>query len=493
MPVDLPPGNFYLEWRQRSGSNFVLSDAHALPPEILLQAVWHHQRLQRESLKTVDGRAVRVLHPGFISVAGGPDFRGAILQFDQDPPVSGDIEVDVHAHNWHAHHHDQNPTFQNVMLHVVWAVPEDSARALPAPPGRNAHPPVLVIGHKLDAPLVELNQWLELTPPQNLPQGLMGLCAAPLKELEQTNLNRLLRAAARVRFEQKATAIRARAQAVGWEQALWENLFRALGYKQNVWPMQNLAESRLVWMRCASSAFTLQARLLGIGCLLPLELARPRGRADGYARRAWDAWWREADEYRPFTLPRDLWKFNGLRPANQPQRRLALAAHWLASSRLIAEVENWCAAKIADAVLCRSLHKILTVESDEFWSWHWTLHSARLARPQPLLGEARVTDLAINVILPWLWVRAVAGGNRGIQAEMERRFFAWPCAADNSVLRFARQRLLGTTNPRVLPDAASQQGLMQITRDFCDHADALCSGCQFPELVKKVMPANKVV
>ena len=101
-----------------------------------------------------------------------------------------------------------------------------------------------------------------------------------------------------------------------------------------------------------------------------------------------------------------------------------------------------------------------------------------------------MTDLAINVILPWLWVRAVAGGNRQIQAEMERRYFAWPCAADNSVLKFARQRLLGTPHPRVLPDAASQQGLMQITRDFCDHADALCGGCPFPELVGKESPTD---
>jgi hypothetical protein len=490
--VDLSEGNFYLEWRQRTGSNFILRDAQSMPPEVLLQAVWHHQRLQRDSLKTMDGRAVRVLHPGFLSVTGGPDFRGAIIQFDQDPPVSGDIEVDLHAHNWRAHHHDLTPTFKNVILHVVWAASDDSGHEIQVSPAGNAHPPVLVINHKLDAPLMELNQWLELTPPKVLPQNLLGLCSVPLKELDQTNLNKLLRSAARVRFEQKAAAIRARAQAVGWEQALWENLFRALGYKQNIWPMQNLAESRPTWMRGASSAFAIQTRLLGIGCLLPVELARPRGRADGYVRRAWDAWWREADEFRPFTLPRDLWKFNGLRPANQPQRRLALAAHWLASSRLIADVENWCVAKVADTALCRSLHEILMVESDEFWSWHWTLHSARMPRPQPLLGEARVTDLAINVILPWLWVRAVAGGNRQIQTEMERRFFAWPCAADNSVLKFARQRLLGTTNPRVLADAASQQGLMQITRDFCDYSDALCTGCQFPKLVKKVSVTNKV-
>ena len=55
----------------------------------------------------------------------------------------------------------------------------------------------------------------------------------------------LLDAAARVRFQTKAAQFRARARHAGWEQALWEGLFRALGYKHNVWPMQNLAESQL--------------------------------------------------------------------------------------------------------------------------------------------------------------------------------------------------------------------------------------------------------
>ena len=82
-----------------------------------------------------------------------------------------------------------------------------------------------------------------------------------------------------------------------------------------------------------------------------------------------------------------------------------------------------------------------------------------MKKPQPLLGEARVTDLAVNVILPWLWIRAQEGGNEKFRREMERRFFAWPAAEDNSVLKLARQRLLGTSNARVLKTAAAAAGL----------------------------------
>jgi hypothetical protein len=35
-------------------------------------------------------------------------------------------------------------------------------------------------------------------------------------------------------------------------------------------------------------------------------------------------------------------------------------------------------------------------------------------------------------------------------------------------------------------EVAAQQGLLQILRDFCDHSNALCEHCQFPELVARL-------
>jgi hypothetical protein len=246
--------------------------------------------------------------------------------------------------------------------------------------------------------------------------------------------------------------------------------------------MQNLAEWRSRWLRGADPAFALQARLLGLSGLLPVELPRTTAGGDGYLRRVWDCWWRERDEFADCTLPRAVWKFHGLRPANHPQRRLALAAHWLADKNLISKIENWCATDLADNALLCSLLEILQVERDEFWSWHWTFRSSRLKKPLPLPGVARVTDLAMNVLLPWLWVRAAEGKNAKLQCEIERHYFAWPMAEDNSVLKLARQRLLGTSSRRALRSAAEQQGLMQIVRDFCEHSNAVCENCRLPAL-----------
>jgi hypothetical protein len=472
--------NFYADWRKNGRVADGLHETGGVPPEKLLQAIWLHQRLRRDRLQTGDGRRVRVFHPGFASAGGGPDFRGSVLQIGDAPAVTGDVEIDLVCGGWRAHGHDRNPDFKNVILHVVWTAGEGTGAAL----SRNSPAAILPLKDYLDASLAELSLVLESE--SGLPENLQGKCSSPLRELDSGQLGKILHAAALVRLENKAKAMLSRARAAGWEQVLWEQLFRALGYKNNAWPMQHLAETRNRWSAAAASAFDFQARLLGISGLLPDELTRSQKSSDTYLRRVWDAWWRERDGYGDCILPRAAWKFHGLRPANHPQRRLALAAHWLAAGKLAAKIEAWCATPLDDKNPVAPLHKIFQVERDDYWSWHWTFKSARQARPQPLLGEARVTDMAVNVILPWLWIRSKAGGNEKIQREVERRFLVWPAAEDNSILKLARQRLLGTTNPRGLKGAAQQQGLMQIVRDFCEHSNAICTDCRFPELVQSL-------
>ncbi|MBU6410053.1 MAG: DUF2851 family protein [Verrucomicrobia bacterium] len=445
------------------------------PAERLLQAIWRHQRLRRDRLQTADGRVVRVFHPGFSSAEGGPDFRAAVLQIGADPPQSGDVEIDLQTSGWRAHGHDRNSRFKNVLLQVVW----DHA-ASSAPPA-DGLPPVLALKNFLDSSLEQLSRSLEEDPPSVLPEPWRGKCRAPLAQLDLPRREQLLGAAAWVRFENKAALFRIRAKDAGWEQALWEGLFRALGYKHNAWPMQALAEIKPRWSPPAGSAFVFQARLLGLSGLLPAELPSSKTGGQPHLRRLWDFWWRERDQFATLSLPRPAWKLYGLRPANHPQRRLALASHWLADRDFVSKIEAWADPRFAEN-LSHSLHTLLQPAADDFWSWHWTFRSARLPAPQPLLGAARVTDLAVNVILPWLWIRAVEGKNEPLQREIERRYKSWSAAEDNAILKLARQRLLGLSNPRATKTAAAQQGLMQIVRDFCSHSNALCENCLFPEL-----------
>lgn len=467
-----PSAQLYSMWRAQRPGALPLREAGP-PPERLLQAVWQHQRVVRDRLALLDGRPVRVLHPGFPNREAGPDFRDALVQFGGGSPLRGDVEIDLASGGWRAHRHDVNPAFRNVVLHVVW----DGAGA--------GGLPTLALNARLDAPLAELAEWFGGEGPGR-DGALAGQCCGPLHELPRPRLEAILTQAALVRLQLKAAQFAARARQGGWAQALWEGLFAALGYKHNVWPMRRLAELAGP-VRDPLSAELWQARLSGWSGLLPAELPRGRGADGDYLRRLWDAWWREREQFGEVILPRIAWRMSGLRPANQPLRRLALAAHWLAAGDLPARLERWFTREASVETLPGTLRALLQPPADEFWSWHWTLNSPRLKKAQPLLGEARLTDLAVNVVLPWLWARAAAGRNAPLRAVAEARLLAWPAGEDNATLRLARERLFAGAPPRGLfLRAAAQQGLLQIVRDFCAHSNALCESCRFPELVRRV-------
>ena len=252
-------GTIYSQWRAQSVAAQVCETVGDTPSERLMQSIWQHQRLRREALQTTDGRAVRVLHPGFWNHEAGPDFQRAVIQVGDDFPASGDVEVDPIAADWRAHGHHANPAFEGVILHVIWNGPAKTAL------------PTLRLQPHTDAPLAALADWQAAEP--WLPIQFAGKCRAPLAELSTETQDALLSEAAAVRSQNKADDLARHARRHGWESALWHGLFRALGYKHNTWTMQNLAE-RLTTMRAPvpADATAWQARRLGVAGVLADEL-----------------------------------------------------------------------------------------------------------------------------------------------------------------------------------------------------------------------------
>lgn len=458
----------YSRWLEQHRSVPTLHEGQ-VPPERWLQHLWRHQRLVRDQLRTEAGGALHVLHPGFWNRGAGPDFKGAILQFDDGPPVTGDVEIDIAGSGWVGHRHAGNPAYGRVILRVLWDGGET---------GAGFGIPLLAMRRWLDAPLEELVPWLLGEAPGLIPANVRGGCAAPLRRLTDAGLTSLLEEAARHRLVRKAMELGARARHVGWDQALWEGLLGGLGYRHNCWPLRRIAE--LVPMRDGpemESVESAQARLLGLGGFLPVESGSALA---PYVRRLWDHWWRDRARFGACVLPGECWRLGGLRPANHPQRRLALAGHWLCSAGLSGRVLG----AILDPGERPPAERLLTVLDpglDGFWREHWTLGRAGRG-VGPLLGSARLTDLAINVILPWLWMRASVGLDAGVRGLVEQRYREWPAGEDNAVLRMARLRLLGGERRRLPARAVCQQGFLQISDDFCSATDSLCAGCGFPAL-----------
>ena len=86
--------------------------------EQLLHYVWKHKLFPLAPLTTTDGRPLEVIHPGLHNHDAGPDFFNAKVKISGELWV-GNVEIHCKASDWFRHHHDSDPAYDNVVLHVV--------------------------------------------------------------------------------------------------------------------------------------------------------------------------------------------------------------------------------------------------------------------------------------------------------------------------------------------------------------------------------------
>ena len=255
---------------------------------------------------------------------------------------AGDMEVDLRSSGWHAHGHDRNPAFQNVILHVVW----ESER-----PATGA-PPTLLLRQALDAPLGELSLWLGGEAAQTLPEELRGQVLRPVAR-------RAAGAVARAcSTRRRRCDCRARRRSSRPAPGKSAGSSRSGKDSSAPWVTSTTSGPCSASPNCAragrhpgpSRSPCRRACSASAACCRS-ELTRSQAGDDHYIRRVWDQWWRERDEFSDCILPRALWRLHGSRPANHPQRRLALASRWSVAGDLAAKLEQWCAREVPDSAL----------------------------------------------------------------------------------------------------------------------------------------------
>lgn len=474
--MDYSSDNTYVKILGDVYPHYISDESVESPPEKLLQAIWYNQRIRRGELETVQGKKLKVLHPGFFNSEAGPDFKNAVIQFGNDKPIQGDIEIDSKISDWKSHSHHINPNYKNVVLQVVWDSDDEPANSLP----------ILSLKKFLESPLAILEDTVGVDIVEQFPPALEGKCSKIFKNFTPERRKKFLEEAALFRLEQKSLQMVARARNSNWNQPLWEGLLRALGYKNNIWPFQCLGELRSVILDSgleSEDGTQIEARLFGLSGLLPPELTRSYRENDIYLKKLWDYWWREQEKYSEYILPASIWRISGTRPSNHPQRRLALAARWLTKPDLPETLINWV--KTADKEIEESFLKILTPQGDSFWNWHFTIKSVKTATFQPLIGIDRGTDIAINIVLPWLLAISRENFDTAAESRVVEFYLKWRPAQDNSLLRLARHRLFGSASKEITSTAATQQGILQILKNFCANSDSICTDCKFPSKLEQ--------
>ncbi len=87
--------------------------------EQLLQYLWNFKIFTKRDFKDIQGNSVEILDFGQWNKNAGPDFLFAKIK-TKGLIFSGHIELHVHSSDWDLHQHSNDPSYQNVILHVVF-------------------------------------------------------------------------------------------------------------------------------------------------------------------------------------------------------------------------------------------------------------------------------------------------------------------------------------------------------------------------------------
>lgn len=407
--------------------------------EKIMQYVWEHRLWLQSDLVTVDGRRVRVLDQGRLNTDAGPDFFNAKIAID-DHTWAGNVEIHVRASDWHRHGHDNDPAYDNVVLHVVG---HDDARVC----RRN--------GEEITQMLLpcardfgERYRRMVNNPTSSLP------CYDELAKLPQIYITDWLSTLGFERLHSKVERIISLVDRLGgdWQAAVYVTLARTLGFSINNDAFERLALSTplKVLLQHRDDPASVEGLLFGQAGFL--DITSPSD--PDYVDRLRDRYIFLCSKFgirRPEPL---CWKMSRMRPQSLPHRRIAALAAMISDGFDIAY-------RLFSVETIDQARELFDINLSGYWAGHYNFQSGtRLINPRAF-GKSAVDILLINVAVPLLYAHGTFyGNNRRLDAATGILYRLEP-ESNRIVDLFAGAGMS-------CPDAFTSQAMIELRRNYCE-------------------------
>jgi len=413
--------------------------------EYFLHHLWKLRLFHMQHLETVSGEKIEIIKTGLHNSDAGPDFFNAQLKIG-GTIWAGNVELHLKSSGWRSHSHDQDPAYDNVILHVVYEHDEEIQRK------DGSLLPTLELKNKFDERLWKNYQDL-LSSHEWIP------CQHRFTLVDAFTFDNWLDRLLTERLERKTESICAalNANKNNWEETFYHHLARNFGFRLNAIPFEMLAKSLpLVCLtRHKNRLDQVEALLFGMAGMLEKNFA---------------------DEY-PCTLHREFefmkikfgfepiqghqWKFLRLRPLNFPTIRLAQFAQLVHRSAHLFS-------KIMECEHVTDIENFFRVEVSHYWQSHFTFDKPSAKRAHPI-GTGAIQNIIINTIVPFLFA---FGRQRNSEIHVQRAlsFLEQLPAENNSIIN-------GWIEMGIRPGTAYRsQALLQLKNEYCSEKKCLtCS------------------
>lgn len=405
--------------------------------EDFLHYVWKFQKLRQAELFTTQGESVEIVTVGVHNSNAGPDFLCAQIRI-AGQLWAGHVEIHLASSDWYVHHHEQDPIYDAVILHVVWKHDSEIFRT------DNTKIPTLVLRKAVAPEMVAKYHHLFAKTALWIP------CEKQFPEVNDFELDNWLERLFFERLEQKSNYIMAQFKQVGqhWEALLFRLLAKNFGLKVNgdsFYYMASRVEYAVV-KKCSNSLQNLEGLLFGCAGLLnqkedDLYFTDLQTRFD-FLRKKFGI--SETCDMPP--------KYFRLRPANFPTIRIAQLA------RLYATEKNLFS-KLIDMNTVEDFYKLFDVAASVYWDTHYNFGLASSSRKKRL-SKKFINLLLINTVIPIKFCYAKHVG-AAISEELITLTTAIEAEENSVITKFNRLQL-------VAKNAIHSQGLLQLKKAYCD-------------------------
>jgi len=404
--------------------------------EDFIHYLWKFKKLSGFDLKTTSGESIVIKSLGTHNHHSGPDFFDCRVEIDGQL-WAGNVEMHLRASDWYRHGHDDDPAYDNVILHVVWK-----------------HDAEITRRSEIEIPVLEVSTYVS----ENLIVSYTTLfahknhqfinCEKSLSQVDDFLVRMWLEKVFIQRLEQRYEHISSslKVNENDWEATFFQMLARSFGTKVNADAFEEVARSmeQSVVRKLASDAFQLEAALLGQAGLLESDYH------DHYFQLLVKEFAFAKAKYRLQPIHSSL-KFFRLRPANYPTIRLSQLA-------MLYHHNPFLFAEIILAKTREEIAPLFEVQSASYWDSHHVFDKPAEMSQKQLTADF-IDLVIINCIVP---IKFAYAKSRGIENVDELLDLMRGLKLEKNTITTGFKKLIDIQN------ALESQAVLQLKPNYCD-------------------------
>lgn len=413
--------------------------------EDFLHYIWKFQCFDKKDLTTCQADKLAILNPGNRNEHAGPDFLNSSIKID-NVTWHGHTELHVNASAWYLHKHQKDPTYDNVVLHVVWNNDQ------PIQQKDGSILPTLVLKDRIALQLLQQYQHL-VHNKAKIP------CANQVYHVDDIIKASMLDRVLFQRLTHKNSLVYRLLDGNqgNWEETAYQLLAYNFGFKINSSTFLDLSLSLPVKIikKHATNLSQLEALLLGQAGLLITEEHESEDYLAALAKE--HTYLAHKYQLRTDRLNKVHWKFFRLRPANFPTIRIAQFAQLLHQYPHVFHL-------LANTPY-KDLYKKLAITQSSYWQSHYLFSKPSKAKI-PGLGVASIESILINTVVPLL---VAYGKSRDEQEHIDKAVMILQSlpAEYNAITRYWKK--LGIQ----VKSAFDSQAVIELFNNFCSKKKCL--------------------